>query len=72
MTGEPLLRAWQVADLLGQTTRWVLDQAAAGELPSFKVGKSVRFRASEVEVWLDARRRGVQSSGRHLHAIGGM
>ena len=56
---EPLLTARQVADLLGMSAAWVLDRFEADELPGFKLsGRAVRFRASEVELWLEGKRRG--------------
>lgn len=58
MSRAPLLTACQVGELLGQSTRWVLTQAAAGELPSFKVGRAVRFDGAEIDGWLEQRRRG--------------
>jgi excisionase family DNA binding protein len=69
---RPLLKAYEVAELLGRSTRWVLDAAVAGDLPSFKVGKAVRFDEDEIEAWLTERRRGerVRPSSQ-LHVIGG-
>lgn len=59
---EGLLRAREVADLLGMKTGWVLDQWQAGKLPGYRLGSGkagpVRFRASEIEAWLTARREG--------------
>lgn len=65
------MTAAEVAELLRVKPRWVLDHAKTEDLPSFKVGKAVRFSRRDITAWLDARRRGVQSSGRHLQAIGG-
>jgi len=59
VTAEPLLTARQVADLLGFAAGTVLDKFERGELPGFKLpGGAVRFRASELEAWLDGCRRG--------------
>ncbi len=56
---EPLLRAREVAERLGMSSDWVLDRWEAGELPGFRLGsRAVRFRWSEVEEWLEARRQG--------------
>ncbi len=61
LLGERLLTAREVADALGATPRWVLDHWAAGELPGFRLtGRMVRFRASEIEAWLESRHRGPQ------------
>ena len=51
---EPLLTARQVAELLGFKAGTVLDQFERGELPGFKLPNgAVRFRASELEAWLE-------------------
>jgi excisionase family DNA binding protein len=55
---EPLLTAAQLADLLGFSAATVVDWSERGELPSFKVGGRLRFRESEVEAWLEQRRKG--------------
>jgi excisionase family DNA binding protein len=58
---EPLLTSREVAERLGLSWRWVLERFERGEIPGFKFGgKSgpVRFRWSEIEVWLDEHRRG--------------
>jgi excisionase family DNA binding protein len=59
---ERLLRAREVAEMLGVSMDWVLDRWQEGELPGFKLGGSpqspVRFRLSEVEAWLEAHRGG--------------
>lgn len=66
-----LLHAWEVAELLGRSPRWVLDEAAAGRLPSFKVGHAVRFSADEVDAWLEERRRGERLAASSLRVAGG-
>lgn len=55
---ERLLTARELAELLGLSAGTVLDWFEAGRLPGFKLGRSVRFRASEVEVLLEAQRVG--------------
>ena len=55
---EPLVSAEEVAALLNVQPAWVLEQARAGELPSYKLGHYRRFRVSEVEDWLRARASG--------------
>ncbi len=56
---ETLLTAREVSILLGASPRWVLDKWQAGVLPGFRLsGKMVRFRASEIDTWLNARHRG--------------
>jgi excisionase family DNA binding protein len=58
MTPEPLLTARQVADLLGFAPATIVDWYEAGKLPGFKLGGRLRFRPSEVEAWIEARRAG--------------
>jgi excisionase family DNA binding protein len=56
---ERLLRARDVAELLGLEVGTVLDYFERGELPGFRlggpVGRPVRFRLSEIEEWLETR-----------------
>ncbi len=53
---ERLLRAREVGQLLGFSASTVVDWAEAGKLPVFKIGGRLRFRANEVEAWLEERR----------------
>jgi excisionase family DNA binding protein len=63
MTPERLLTARELADVLGFTAGTVLDQFERGDLPGFKLPNgAVRFRASEIEAWLDECRRGPGTS----------
>ena len=59
---DGLLTARELGAHLGMSTSWVLDEWEAGRLPGFKLGDGraspVRFRLSEVEAWLEERRRG--------------
>ena len=49
-----MLTAQQVADLLGTRRNTVYELAAAGALPSLKIpGVGRRFKAHEVEAWLE-------------------
>ena len=45
---ESMLTVRQVAELLGVHENWVYDQAASGELPSYKLGGARRFDPDEV------------------------
>jgi excisionase family DNA binding protein len=68
---ERLLTARQVADVLGVTPGWVLRQYQRGVLPGYRLSERshpVRFRASEVEAWLETRRSG--HGGPSLKAAG--
>lgn len=68
---ERLLTTNDVAERLARSARWVREQAREGAIPSFKLGKAVRFRESEIEAWLDKQGRGERLPVRRLHAIGG-
>ena len=49
---ESMMTARQVAELLGVHENWVYDQAARGELPSYKIGGARRFDRDEVRGWI--------------------
>jgi excisionase family DNA binding protein len=49
---ESMMTARQVAELLGVHENWVYDQAASGELPSYKIGGTRRFDADELRGWI--------------------
>jgi excisionase family DNA binding protein len=55
---EPWLGVDDLAHVLGVSTDWVYEKAAAGELPSYKFGGHRRFRVSEVEDWASRRAHG--------------
>ena len=46
----------QVAELLGVHENWVYDQAAHGELPSYKIGGTRRFDPDELRGWITEHR----------------
>jgi excisionase family DNA binding protein len=53
---EPLLSDEQAARLLGGLHVKTLQRMARdGEIPAFRVGRYWRYRASQLEVWLQAR-----------------
>lgn len=54
---EKLLTKRQLADLMEISTGYIDKLMALGEIPYFKIGKAVRFRQTEVLVWLQRRRR---------------
>ena len=53
---ESMMSARQVAELLGVHENWVYDQAARGDLPSYKLGGTRRFDPGEVQQWIAAHR----------------
>lgn len=54
---EPLLKARDVALMLGLEYRTVVERFQAGDLPGFRLygrrGGPLRFRRSEIEAWLE-------------------
>jgi excisionase family DNA binding protein len=57
--GEPMesmMSARQVAELLGVHENWVYDQAVGGDLPSYKLGGTRRFRRDEIDGWIEEHR----------------
>jgi excisionase family DNA binding protein len=49
---ESMMTVRQVAELLGVHENWVYDQAASGELPSYKIGGTRRFDPDEFRGWI--------------------
>jgi excisionase family DNA binding protein len=51
---ERLLRPKEVAEMLSVSVAWVLDHASRRRpfLPSLKLGKAVRFRREDVEMFI--------------------
>jgi excisionase family DNA binding protein len=49
---ESMMTVRQVAELLGVHENWVYDQAANGELPSYKLGGTRRFDPDELRGWI--------------------
>ena len=56
----------RVADYLGVSRRTVYNKVRTGDLPAIKVGRSWRFRQSDLEMWLDKNR---QDGQPHDHAV---
>ena len=51
---EPLLSERQVSQLLGLHAKTVQRMARRGELPAIRIGRYWRFRASELNAWLES------------------
>ena len=67
---DRLLKAREVAELLGLSSSTVLDWFESGRLPGFKLGgRAVRFRVTEVEAWLEGQRRGPAPSDRRTVGV---
>lgn len=59
---------WGFADVaryLGKSEWWVKREAAAGRLPSFKVGRARHFLPSAIQAWLEQQMRGEGSAPQH-------
>ena len=69
MTPERLLTARQLAEILGFAPGTIVDWAEAGKVPSYRIGGRLRFRADEVETWLEEHRRGPRHGDRGLRSV---
>jgi excisionase family DNA binding protein len=49
---EQALKAGELAKLLGVTRQHIYKMAATGDIPSFRVGRAVRFDPKQVVEWL--------------------
>lgn len=54
---EKLLSTKEVADLLGVPYRTLLDWRPDERPPAARLGKHLRFRPSDIERWLEEKRR---------------
>lgn len=52
-TIDRLLTAEEVAAYLGVATGTIYNKASRDEIPFVKVGRSLRFRRSEIDAWID-------------------
>ena len=51
-----LITAMQVAEELGVSPKTVYDWAELRKIPSYKLGKCLRFKLQEVEQWVEKNR----------------
>jgi excisionase family DNA binding protein len=58
MSTTTLINAKEAAVQLGVPHTWLLAEARADRIPHVRLGKYVRFDASELEVWWRARAQG--------------
>jgi excisionase family DNA binding protein len=56
---ERLMTVRELAAFLGLHEKTIYDWTARGELPCVRLGKRLRFQASDVSRWLQARKEGV-------------
>jgi excisionase family DNA binding protein len=57
-SAEPLLTVQDVARIFNVPVSWVYAKAEAGDLAHHHIGRYLRFRASDLELYLAAQRRG--------------
>ncbi len=51
-----MMNAAQVAEYLGVKVSWLYDNYRQEGIPSYRVGRGLRFRQSDLDHWLDERR----------------
>lgn len=52
-----LLDVLELADYLRVPQSWIYDNHQQLELPAMKIGRHLRFRTSDIEAWLESRKR---------------
>lgn len=53
---EPLIDCATACRILGMKKTFVYDLATQGRLPSYRIGRSVRFKLSDLREFVEARR----------------
>ena len=53
---EPMVDVKRLEEVHGIPRSWWYSAAEDGRIPSYKIGKYLRFRMSEIETWLAAQR----------------
>lgn len=61
LPGEDLVSVEDVARMLRVSVDWVYDRAASGDLPSYRLGRHLRFMPSEVWAVVRTWRQGAPS-----------
>lgn len=61
-----LLTADQVAEVLGMRTDFIYRLAREGRIPHLRFGRTLRFRAEAVEVWIKDQEKPDRNSGSRL------
>jgi excisionase family DNA binding protein len=64
MLDEKLITVIELHNTTGLPTSWLYSKAEQGLLPSYKLGRHIRFKPSEVAAWLEAQRRQPQGASR--------
>lgn len=55
---EPLITADEAAGILAVHVNWIYKEASAGRLPSYQIGRQRKFRASDLEDYIQGAARG--------------
>ena len=58
MSGDRLLTAEEVADLLAVPEGWVRERTRAGQLPHVRIGRYRRYDRADVLAWVEAQKAG--------------
>lgn len=58
---EKFMTVKQVSEAYNLPISWVYQKAERGQIPGYKLGKYVKFRASELDAWLETMRRPIVS-----------
>jgi excisionase family DNA binding protein len=53
-----LIKAGDVAELLGLHVKYVYELARKGAIPSYQIGGALRFDRGELATWLNSKRKG--------------
>lgn len=53
-----LLNSLEVSELLGMSKRWVEEQSKLGQLPHIRLGNRRKYRAADIEKWLETQAQG--------------
>lgn len=59
-----MISADQAAEILGVGVNWIYEQASADRLPSYLIGRSRKFRVSELEAFIQDHARGKRPTPR--------
>lgn len=63
-TPEPFVDSQEAARFLCCQRSWLHDNQARLDLPRYKVGNQYRYRLSEVAVWVETHRKGLETAAR--------
>lgn len=58
MTGDRLLEAHEVAEILNVPTSWVRSATRAGTLPAVRLGRWVRYDRADLDHWIEEQKHG--------------